>query len=554
MSKKLFVVFMSVAVSLVLAASAMAFGLPEASDAVLTHLKATHHTSGISAGTILNPEGKGDVLIFPYYDVRELNGKTQDFHFFIINDEDQNCLLNLAETVQGVCGYAAKVRFREWDKSEEVFDFDIWLSRGDVWYGRVTHNTGLALPYGARITTPETDYVIIEADNNTFTLGTPFSGGFDFPVTAYIPGPTNPPYPGPLAPKSPGSNNLYGYIEVIGEERTFDHYTPPTAPSTTIKVTRTHADALNTLKGYAYILRVADGASLAYNATAIANFSLNQGSLFYAPGGTGPSLLADAEDTLDQVEFQLSKFQIEGAYDIEAAIAGQFSMIINFPTKHFHFCPRPNSTSSQAWYTIIGDVTAPCNPAYPTGNPWFNVIPIPVHGVLPNPALVAPRHANDGDPISVVIWDRNEHLLTPPKSFVSPAPSTPGTFLPYELNIVGLYLGTPPAVPQLSGWTVRDNVAVQTSDGQQSFDRGYIEILFPHLGIVNALNQNALTPPQKIQQFYHWGVFYSQYIGLPVIGLSLQEFANGNVGGFYGDIREAWYDIWWNNPQFPPNP
>ncbi len=468
-------------------------------------------------------------------------------------------MLNTPQSQQCQAGYAAKVRFREWDKSEEVFDFDIWLSRGDVWYGRITHNTSLALPYGAKITTPETDYVIIEADNNTFTLGTPFSGGFDFPVTAYIPGSTNPPYPGPLAPKSPGSNNLYGYIEVIGEEMTFDHFTPPTAPSTTIKVTRTHLDAIDSLKGYAYIVRVGDGQSLAYNATALASFSRTQGSLFYAPGGTGPSVQGDAEDTLDQVEFQLSKFQIEGAYDIETAIAGQFSMIINFPTKHFHFCPRPQSTSSQAWFTIIGDPTAPCVSAYPTGNPWNILLPTPpyqVHGVPPTQPFSPPRHANDGDPIGMVIWDRSEHLLTPPRSFVSPAPQTPGTFLPFELNILGLYLGTPPTIPQLSGWTVRDNVAVQTSDGTQSFDRGYIEILFPHVGVLNFTNTNALWlgPPPKVHHFYNWGVFYDSYFGLPVIALSLQEFANGNVGGFYGDIRNAWYDVNWGNPIFIPNP
>ena len=32
---------------------------------------------------------------------------------------------------------AAKLGFREWDKSEEVFDVDIWLSRGDVWVGHL---------------------------------------------------------------------------------------------------------------------------------------------------------------------------------------------------------------------------------------------------------------------------------------------------------------------------------------------------------------------------------------------------------------------------------
>ena len=101
---------------------------------------------------------------------------------------------------------AAKLRFREWDKSEEVFDVDIWLSRGEVWVGQVTHDMAVALPYGAKITSP--NFVIIANSANTFTLGTPLAAGFDFPSTAFIP---------------PGSSNLYGYMEVIGEERTYDH-------------------------------------------------------------------------------------------------------------------------------------------------------------------------------------------------------------------------------------------------------------------------------------------------------------------------------------------
>ena len=107
--------------------------------------------------------------------------------------------------------------------------------------------------------------------------------------------------------------------------------------------------------------------SLAYNATALANFSVNRLSLFTTPGGTRPSLQLDAEDTLDQVEFAMAKYRAIAGYDIESAIAGKFSFILTFPTKHFHFCGAPN-------YTIFGDgslVTAarlaPTWVGYPTG-------------------------------------------------------------------------------------------------------------------------------------------------------------------------------------------
>ena len=97
-------------------------------------------------------------------------------------------------------------------------------------------------------------------------------------------------------------------------------------------------------------------------------------------------------------------------------------------------------------------------------------------------------------------------------------------------------------------------MALQTTDGVQSFDSGYIDILFPYTGVVNPLNQNALAGPQKIKHFFKYGVFHSQDYGLPLLPLSLQEFSNGAVGGFYGDIREGFYFNMYDAPVRPPNP
>ena len=187
--------------------------------------------------------------------------------------------------------------------------------------------------------------------------------------------------------------------------------------------------------------------------------------------------------------------------------------------------------------------------AYPTGNPWNDTITTLIHGTTNS--HTAPRHANDAFPIDVVIWDRNEHLLTPPKTFVSPPQPVPTLSLFYEVNVLGLYFGTPPAVPQLSGWTVRDNVAIQTTDNTQNFDSGYIDIVFPYLGIVNPTNNNATPAAPKINEFFNYGVFFTDYYGLPLLPLSLQEFANGSVGGFYGDIREGFYYKMSDGPMLP---
>jgi hypothetical protein len=345
MNKRLLVAFGMFTAGFLVAAGALA-DIGEVAYQKAQALGGTGHNSGHTAGTILSPEGRGDVLIFPYYDVREINGKTQDFYFAIINDESECEGITGYPNIECNAGMAAKVRFREWARGEKVLIFDIWLSRGDVWVGVITHNTSLALPYGARIASP--DWVITDYSADAFTLSTALAGGLDFPAQAYMP---------------PGSSNLMGFFEVIGEERTYDRQSSG-------KVTRVagNADAPNSLMGYAYIVRVVDGSSFAYNATAIANFSRNKGSLFSSPGSPSPTLM-DGEDTLDQLEFQLSKKEVFAGYSIEDVIAGKFSLILTFPTKQFHFCPGPN-------YTIKGDVTAPCTADYPLGPPF-------------NPALVS---------------------------------------------------------------------------------------------------------------------------------------------------------------------
>lgn len=481
MNKKLMVFCLAIVTGLFVASGARA-DLGNESYGITQNIA---FNSGHTAGTILNPDGKGDLLIFPYYDVREVNGtKTQDFYFAIINEENEGCD-ETQPTLECHSGIMAKLRFREWDKSEEVFDAEIWLSRGDVWVGVVTHNTALALPYGARITSP--DFVNIALPvGTTFPLGTPLAGGFDFPTTAFIP---------------TGSSNLMGYIEVIAEERTYDHQSGGV-------VTRFNADATNTLMGYAYIVRVADGASHAYNAKAFANFSRLPTSLYSGPGAAFPQL-TDCEDTLDQLEFQMGREEVFAGYSIENVFLGKFSLILTFPTKHFHYCDHLHS------YTLKGDATSSCGTSFPMGPPW------------------TAKQANLPETIDVTIFDRLENRLIPQTVFYSPQPTSPTVGLPFELNVIGLYMGTPPTVPAAG---VRDNLAFSTG----TFDSGYIIVEFLNVGIVSALN------PKLIGNFLNLGAFYTDYEGLPVFGLAFQEFSNNAVGGFYGDIRDVFSDTEWS--------
>ena len=451
------------------------------------------------AGTILNEvEGKGDVLIFPYYDVRNVGGEAQDTYFAIINEESGP---TLTAPIQVAGGVAAKLRFREWDKSQEVFDVDIWLSRADVWVGRITRNTVTGM---ARIFSP--DWVIVNFTPTTFTVDTPLVGGFDFFWFADYP---------------PLSNNLMGYFEVIGEERTGQ---VAALVGGVWQVTRypdifaTYPDCPNVLWGYAYLVRSTRGVAEGYRATAIANFYRTPFTLFQAPGGVLP-LLRQCEDSLEQLEFEISKEDVFAGYDVSPEINGAFSLIVTFPTKHFHFFGRPN-------YTI--------RPSTPPGTwPWG--------------APFTGAHANAGEIVRVNIYDRDEHRVVPTTSFVSPQPAVPTVSLPWEVNVISLYRGTPPTVYPVNP-LIRDNLAFSTGD--PGFVSGYIWLNFQdhHRDLLNPTTPPPLPPdaPPGWALFSHIGTSFSRYYGLPLIALALQEAENiGLAGGLYGEIIPPAYEVEW---------
>lgn len=78
--------------------------------------------AGLAQAVDLNPDGLGQVLIYPYYTVQG----NQDTMFSVVNTSD--------------VGKAVKVRFLEGYNSREVLDFNLFLSPFDVWTGVVTNN------------------------------------------------------------------------------------------------------------------------------------------------------------------------------------------------------------------------------------------------------------------------------------------------------------------------------------------------------------------------------------------------------------------------------
>ena len=114
-----------------LSIAAMIGGLGLAGAASAGVVPVADATTDVIAASALEvtPEGIGHILLVPYYSAQNGNAT----------------LLNIVNTDE-VNGKVVKVRFRGASNSDDVFDFTLFLSPGDVWAGQVTENatTGVA--------------------------------------------------------------------------------------------------------------------------------------------------------------------------------------------------------------------------------------------------------------------------------------------------------------------------------------------------------------------------------------------------------------------------
>ena len=107
--------------------------------------------TGAAQAVSVNPDGLGQALIYPYYTVRD---KVAGAPFV--------SLLSVVNSTQSA--KAVKVRFLEGKNSREVLDFNLYLSRKDVWVAAITPTAT-----GAGIYTPDLSCTTPEVSNSAAT-------------------------------------------------------------------------------------------------------------------------------------------------------------------------------------------------------------------------------------------------------------------------------------------------------------------------------------------------------------------------------------------------
>jgi hypothetical protein len=461
----------------------------------------------------LNPDGLGQVLVYPYYTVNKGN----------------QTLVSVVNTTDRV--KAVKVRFLEGRNSREVLDFNLYLSPFDVWTASIS---------AAAATGPGT----LSTSDTSCTVPR-ITGAVPFRSFQYTGG--NRDYAAGAAAATPASlqtllgsieRTREGHLEMIemGVLSTGDGATQLAEEATHVAGVPADCGALvrawspgggwatngaadigvptGGLYGAGTIVDVANGTLHAYNADAIEGFYSNSaqpGFLHRNPGTIQPDL-GDADNgagsiavnifsgngtlttqtvpararvrttnapySFDAVSLVYMHDAIYNEYVTEAAIGASSEWVVTFPTKRA-YVDNTGTVVRQPFTALF----------FPSGAACENV--------------------------DIALYNREEQTVIGGVDF-SPPPPTSGAAFCYEAQVVtfnqsAVGAGQPSAI---FGSTYASNIT-------SPFTIGWSEITFDNPfagGFQNVLN-NAINQPAGGLQF----------VGLPVTGFWSANYTNRNV-------------------------
>lgn len=473
-------------------------------------------------GLVVNPDGLGEVLLFPYYTTRG-GFKTL---LSIVNTRNEAKIV--------------KVRFLEGYNSREVLDFNLFLSPFDVWVASVEADQDSG---GARILTPDSSctvgmifpegepfrpfaYTGSNADSGPQTLDRTREGHLEviemgvinrsesggealavaiehpsecmLPFLAYFGSPANVDTGigiwNPLAGGDPENavdeptGGLYGNWELIHVERgdavggnpvALAHFFDPEGSDAR------SSDSLHTIPG-----------------TLLPNLnSANQG----LPGGIASAVISDlrlnpgAGDPrhfsvlfsapVDAVSAALMHERMLFEYTVNIDVGASTAAVITFPTKNAYVDVREG--------TAFGELAPFTSWSFSDGL----------------------SQGSACEPLTTLHWDREETLgIGLPNDFSPPLPEDQRFALCWETNVI--HFGTSPSALDDSALGVAFPVFSDFDHGHALFD---LSLTLSEQG--TDIFRRALTSDVPDA-----GGQLTRLFGLPVIGLSIQSRANDQVG------------------------
>jgi len=386
--------------------------------AVLAGLAGAAGIVGSAQAVNINPDGLGQVLIYPYYTT---NGGNQTL-LSVVNTSDE--------------AKAVKVRFKEGKNSREVLDFNLYLSAWDVWTAALYDDAGTPT-----LTTADTSCTVPYIYGN---------GG----VQEFLPWGMND--TGVADEYGPIERATEGYFEMIdmgvltgdsAAAATHDYETGEPADCSVLVDAWTVFDDKTNDQGYwlddplvdieaptgglfggASIIRVSAGHMYSYDAKAINDFATtstpNFQPLHNAPGDSSPSLNSGdvmngdifyAGDALnsgtltrgvDAISYVFMHDQVMNEYTTEALVGAGTEWVLTFPTKSFYvYAEESGSEDAIPPFTTTWDGEGACE-VVTLDTIWNREEKTIVNPVIPGeevPPIVSPAPPGTIDPENPII-------------------------------------------------------------------------------------------------------------------------------------------------------
>ncbi len=432
-----------------------------------------------NAQQYINPEGTGQVLIYPYYSV----------------NNDLNTLYSIVNTTADT--KAVKVRFLEGENTLEVLDFNVYLSAFDVWTGALIPTVSTQ---AGHLGEPSVNHLTSDTSCAPFLN----KAGQEFlPFTIDADGPAV------LAGNTSLRRATDGHFEVL-EMATFVGNTVPFAdhgnvgvPANCAAIQADWADngIYDTLAdeapvtggifGSASIVNVAEGLAMTYDAIAIDEFWISGAGNHSEPGSLFPTLdEGDTDSTVfldgvaetssynsgaEAVSGLFTRQNIYNEYALDTFVNGKSEWVVTFPTKNFH-------------------VNVPTN---------ADVIP---------PFTTRWDGLNSCHEFGLDVYDREEQLEVLTVGGVSPRPPAGANpSLCKEVNVVEFRLpgAAPVAVSSIMG---SDNLVNVSTPPNAVTENGWANMSFTNTAYVTAPAAG------------------NAYAGLPVAGFAANQFTNAGAG------------------------
>jgi hypothetical protein len=311
----------------------------------------------------LNPEGRGQALIYPYYTVRATTGNPFNTYITVVNHDTR--------------AKAIRVRFREGRMGHEVGSFNLYLSPSDVWAGAI-----VPTQFGARVITRDrscTSPSLFPPDTPTGPVDT---GELQFNDFAYS-----------------GTNNdglgegpdreREGYVEMIematltGDSAVaVTHASSGVPPGCFQAASTTFAPSVGpptgNLSGTATLINVASGMDFTFNAEALdalatAPYYRNIGDPYPDFDAAEVTPISDItwqgnqyrlvwSRGIDAVSSVLMRFQVFNEIVRDSATQSATDWVLTFPTRRFYVTPTtadlPFSRANNANCEDLGILSA----------------------------------------------------------------------------------------------------------------------------------------------------------------------------------------------------